>query len=67
MKLRCRISQSTPRNVGWIRVRNNMIPLIVICSQKDEGESGGGDSALSVLEMSMNVVGLLTTKNFSNK
>lgn len=38
LKLCFRISQNTPRRVGWIRVSDNILPLTVQHSQKDEGE-----------------------------
>jgi hypothetical protein len=70
LKLRFRIYQKTSRGGGWIRVGDDMLPLTIKHSQKDEGDGGDGDRIAiesAVLEIGLNSVGLLTTKNISNK
>ena len=70
LRLRFRIYQKTSRGGGWIRVGDDMLPLTVKHSQKDEGEGGDGDLVAiesAVFEISLNAVGLLTTKTISNK
>jgi hypothetical protein len=70
LKLRFRIYQKTSRGGDWIRVGDDMLPLTIKHSQKDEGKDGDGDRIAiesAVLEIGLNSVGLLTTKNISNK
>ncbi|KAL3810854.1 hypothetical protein ACHAXA_005854 [Cyclostephanos tholiformis] len=69
LKLRFRIYQKTSRGGAWIRVGDDMLPLTIKHSQKEESESGDGDLVAiesAVLEISLNGVGMLTTKNISN-
>eukprot|EP00985_Skeletonema_marinoi_P010132 scaffold4775_cov82-Skeletonema_marinoi.AAC.3 len=52
-------------NSGWIRLGNDMNPLSMEHSQKDEGESGNDNMVAiesAVLEISLSSVGIVTTK-----
>ncbi len=71
---RFRVFQRTSRKggegvEGWIRVGDDMKPLTMQHSQKDEGESGEDNLVAiesAVLEISLNTVGLISTKLITN-
>jgi len=73
-KCRFRLYQKTSRGGGdddseWIRVGNDMKPLSMEHSQKDEGESGNDNMVAiesAVLEISLSSVGIITTKLITN-
>lgn len=74
LKCRFRLYQKTSRGGGdddseWIRVGNDMKPLSMEHSQKDEGESGNDNMVAiesAVLEISLSSVGIITTKLITN-
>ena len=72
LKCRFRIYQKTSRgddDSEWIRVGNDMKPLSMEHSQKDEGESGDDNMVAiesAVLEISLSSVGIITTKLITN-
>lgn len=66
---RFRVFQRTSRKEGWIQVGDDMKPLTMQHSQKDEGESGEDNLVAiesAVLEISLNTVGLISTKLITN-
>ena len=69
---RFRVFQRTSRKggeEGWIRVGDDMKPLTMQHSQKDEGESGEDNLVAiesAVLEISLNTVGLISTRLITN-
>lgn len=68
LQLRFRIFQKT-RGGEWIRVGDDMRPLSMEHSQKDEGESGEDNLVAcesAVLEISLNSVGLITSGLITN-
>ncbi|KAK1744076.1 hypothetical protein QTG54_005673 [Skeletonema marinoi] len=74
LKCRFRLYQKTSRGGGdddseWIRLGNDMKPLSMEHSQKDEGESGDDNMVAiesAVLEISLSSVGIITTKLITN-
>lgn len=72
LKCRFRLYQKTSRgddDSEWIRVGNDMKPLSMEHSQKDEGESGDENMVAiesAVLEISLSSVGIITTKLITN-
>jgi len=71
LKCRFRLYQKTTRGdeSEWIRVGNDMKPLSMEHSQKDEGESGDENMVAiesAVLEISLSNVGIVTTKLITN-
>jgi hypothetical protein len=73
LKCRFRLYQKTSRGDNddseWIRVGNDMKPLSMEHSQKDEGESGDDNMVAiesAVLEISLSNVGIVTTKLITN-
>lgn len=71
LKLRMRILQRTSRDGDgdWIRVGDDMRPLSMAHSQKDEGESGEDHfvaTESAVCTMSLSTVGLISTEFVTN-
>jgi hypothetical protein len=71
LKCRFRLYQKASRGdeSKWIRVGNDMKPLSMEHSQKDEGESGDENMVAiesAVLEISLSNVGIVTTKLITN-
>ncbi|KAL7537148.1 hypothetical protein ACHAXR_007628 [Thalassiosira sp. AJA248-18] len=71
LQLRFRLYQRTSHDDGgeWIQVGDDMRPLSVQHSQKDEGESGEDHFVAiesAVFEISLNTVGLITTGLITN-
>jgi len=69
LQYRFRIYQKTSRSGEWIQVGDDMRPLSMKHSQKDEGVSGEDDYVAlesCVLEISLNTVGILSTVSRTN-
>lgn len=71
LKCRFRLYQKASRgdDSEWIRIGNDMKPLSMAHSQKDEGESGEENMVAiesAVLEISLSNVGIITTKLITN-
>ena len=71
LKCRFRVYQKTSRgdDSEWIRVGNDMKPLSMEHSQKDEGESGDDNMVAiesAVLEINLSTVGIISTKLITN-
>jgi len=69
LQLRFRVYQRTARDGQWIQIGDEMRPLSMQHSQKDEGEDGESHFVAiesAVLEISLNTVGLLTTGLITN-
>jgi len=72
LKCRFRLYQKTSRgddDSEWIRVGNDMKPLSMEHSQKDEGETGDENMVAiesAVLEISLSSVGIIATKLITN-
>jgi len=72
LQLRFRLYQRTARGddpSDWVRVGDDMRPLSMRHSQKEEGESGEGDLVAiesAVLELSLSAVGLVTNGLITN-
>ncbi|KAL3765629.1 hypothetical protein ACHAWU_002659 [Discostella pseudostelligera] len=70
MNHRFRVFQRTSRNDDrWVRVGDDMKPLTMQHSQKDEGESGEDNLVAiesAVLEISLNTVGMISTRLITN-
>jgi hypothetical protein len=69
LQLRFRVLQKSCRDGGWIRVGDDMRPLSMEPSQKDEGESGEDHFVAiesAVLELNLSSVGLLSTGLITN-
>jgi hypothetical protein len=65
---RFRVFQRTSRKVGkgWVRVGDDMKPLTMQHSQKDEGEDNLVAIESAVLEISLNTVGMISTRLITN-
>ena len=69
LQLRMCVYQRTERTGEWIRVGDEMKPLTVKHTQKDVGASGDEDLVAiesAVFEISLNAVGMLTTRSITN-
>ena len=64
LQLRFRVFQKTERKGNWIRCGDDMRPLSMQHSQKEEGELVACESA--VMEISLNSVGLITNALITN-
>ncbi|KAL3800573.1 hypothetical protein ACHAWO_009817 [Cyclotella atomus] len=64
LQLRFRVYQKTERNGDWIRCGDDMSPLSMQHSQKEEDELVACESA--VMELSLNPVGLITNSLITN-
>ena len=65
LQLRFRVYQKASRTGDWIRVGEDMKPLTIKHSQKDEGSDRVAIES-TVFEISLNSVGMLTTKFITN-
>jgi hypothetical protein len=65
LQLRFRVYQKASRTGDWIRVGDEMKPLTIKHSQKDEGNDRVAIES-AVFEISLNSVGMLTTKFVTN-
>jgi len=69
LRLRFRVFQRTARGGEWVRVGDDMRPLSMRHSQKEEGEDGEGDFVAiesAVLELGLSAVGTITTGLITN-